>query len=145
MLSNETTRKVGYGENDSVLGVSFVQVDTVILEVISQEDAYWRIESKDVYTGKGWERSEASVYIPLENDTIAWQPFSPHTVETETRQATITRTGHSGLSKIPLPYGAQQIRSDQSGAFFLLDGFSGMMESEGGEYQWLTYQTIYEK
>ncbi|GAA0292830.1 transglutaminase-like putative cysteine protease [Gracilibacillus halotolerans] len=145
VLSDQTTRKVGYGENDSVLGGSFVQDDTVILEVVSQEDVYWRIESKDVYTGKGWERSEASVYLPLENATVPWQSFSTDAVSTETRQVTVTRSGHSGLSKVPLPYGVQEIQSEQTGAIFMLDQFSGMMESEGGEYQWLTYQVDYEK
>ncbi|MFP7201299.1 transglutaminase domain-containing protein [Lysinibacillus halotolerans] len=49
--------KVGYGENDSRLGGSFVADDTVVFLVESETKQYWRVETKDIYTSKGWEQS----------------------------------------------------------------------------------------
>lgn len=144
-LSDQGVKKVGYGENDSVLGGSFVQDDTVVLEVVAQDRLYWRIESKDLYTGKGWVRSKDIVYKPLENTTFTWQSFSPNAVDTETKQATVTRAGHSSLSKVPLPYGTKEIISELGNTVFMLDEYSGMIEAEGSEYHWLTYQLTFEK
>ncbi|QCR33912.1 transglutaminase family protein [Lysinibacillus sp. SGAir0095] len=50
-------RKVGYGENDSRLGGSFVADDTVVFLAEAETKQYWRVETKDVYTSKGWEDS----------------------------------------------------------------------------------------
>ncbi|WAA12591.1 DUF4129 domain-containing transglutaminase family protein [Fervidibacillus halotolerans] len=51
-------KKVGYGEDDSRLGGPFIQDDTSVFIVNSPEPQYWRVETKDLYTGKGWEKSE---------------------------------------------------------------------------------------
>lgn len=47
----------GYALDDSMLGGPQVMDDTVVLEVHAAEAAYWRGESKDLYTGRGWEVS----------------------------------------------------------------------------------------
>ncbi|WP_163102945.1 DUF4129 domain-containing transglutaminase family protein [Peribacillus alkalitolerans] len=52
---DEGTKKVGYGEDDSKLGGDFEEDDTVIFTATADTKHYWKIESKDVYTGKGWE------------------------------------------------------------------------------------------
>ncbi|WP_157951010.1 DUF4129 domain-containing transglutaminase family protein [Peribacillus acanthi] len=51
----EGTKKVGYGEDDSKLGGDFEEDDTVIFTATADTKHYWKVESKDVYTGKGWE------------------------------------------------------------------------------------------
>ncbi|AQQ52419.1 DUF4129 domain-containing transglutaminase family protein [Planococcus lenghuensis] len=50
--------KIGYDQDDSRLGGSFVGDDTVVLRAESGSGQYWKIESKDVYTSHGWELSE---------------------------------------------------------------------------------------
>ncbi|KGR77221.1 transglutaminase-like domain-containing protein [Ureibacillus sinduriensis] len=50
-------KKVGYGENDSELGGSFIADDTVVFLAEASTKQYWRVETKDVYTSKGWEDS----------------------------------------------------------------------------------------
>lgn len=47
-------RKVGYGADDAHLGGAIVEDNRVVLRVRTTALAYWRGESKDVYTGKGW-------------------------------------------------------------------------------------------
>lgn len=50
-------RTVGYGEDDSLLGGDFNHNDTPVFIAEIENPNYWRIESKDVYTGHGWEES----------------------------------------------------------------------------------------
>ncbi|RAK14095.1 transglutaminase superfamily protein [Anoxybacillus vitaminiphilus] len=67
-------KKIGYGTNDSRLGGPFVADDTVVFYAEAKKRHYWRVETKDVYTGKGWEASE-SVEIHTferENDVLKW-------------------------------------------------------------------------
>lgn len=51
--SNETS-KVGYGSDDSQLGGPFIGDERVVFEAKTASRQYWRVETKDVYTGKGW-------------------------------------------------------------------------------------------
>ncbi|WP_054950870.1 transglutaminase TgpA family protein [Numidum massiliense] len=52
-----STRKIGYGGNDSYLGGSFTQDETVVFEATVDEPFYWRGEAKDRYDGHGWFQS----------------------------------------------------------------------------------------
>ncbi|WP_163538368.1 transglutaminaseTgpA domain-containing protein [Gracilibacillus sp. YIM 98692] len=126
-------KKVGYGENDSRLGGSFVQDDSPVFEALANDRLYWRIESKDVYTGKGWERSAELEYEPINNHNISWRSFSD-SVETTSENTFIQRSENSQLSKVAYPYGAREIRS-RDGIHFFQDNQSGMMEYELSEQQ----------
>ena len=48
--------KSGYGTDDSQLGGSFVQDDTPVFEAKVANKQYWKIETKNTYTSKGWEQ-----------------------------------------------------------------------------------------
>ncbi|WP_050613845.1 DUF4129 domain-containing transglutaminase family protein [Bacillus testis] len=55
---NEThVSKVGYGVDDRRLGGGFEKDDTVVFKATVGTKHYWRVESKDFYTGKGWIKS----------------------------------------------------------------------------------------
>lgn len=60
-------KKIGYDEDDSQLGGSFVGDDTVVFIAHATTKQYWRVETKDVYTSKGWETSHSDelASIPL--------------------------------------------------------------------------------
>jgi transglutaminase-like putative cysteine protease len=47
-------RKIGYGEDDTHLGGSFIGDKSTVFKVISNGKHYWKVETKDKYTGKGW-------------------------------------------------------------------------------------------
>lgn len=47
----------GYDPDDSRLGGSFVQDSTVIFKAAVSNKQYWRIETKNTYTSKGWEQN----------------------------------------------------------------------------------------
>ena len=48
--------KSGYDTNDSTLGGSFVQDSTLVIEAKVASEQYWKIETKNTYTSKGWEQ-----------------------------------------------------------------------------------------
>ncbi|MDJ0331416.1 transglutaminase domain-containing protein [Planococcus sp. S3-L1] len=53
--SGGTIGRIGYGVDDSRLGGSFVGDDTAVFRAEVSEGQYWKVESKDIYTTKGWE------------------------------------------------------------------------------------------
>ncbi|ASK61194.1 hypothetical protein CFK37_02790 [Virgibacillus phasianinus] len=118
-------RKVGYGEDDTRLGGSFIQDDTPVFQVTTEEEQYWRIETKDVYTGKGWENSHEPEYIKQDPQNILLKTFD-ESVETETFTATLQFTGNVQIPKVIYPYGIERFRVAQP-IDLLLDNQSGSM------------------
>ncbi|PEA83719.1 transglutaminase TgpA family protein [Bacillus pseudomycoides] len=81
--------KIGYGLDDSQLGGPFKADNTIVFTAQTQNKQYWRVETKDFYTGKGWEVSEKpkKVSFKNKNDVVRW--YEQNT-KTETTEATIT-------------------------------------------------------
>lgn len=55
--ASQSVATVGYGENDTQLGGPFAGDDTIVYEIETPIRQYWRVETKDLYTSKGWEQS----------------------------------------------------------------------------------------
>ncbi|MEK5037015.1 DUF4129 domain-containing transglutaminase family protein [Sporosarcina sp. FSL K6-3457] len=66
--SGASVSKSGYDTDDTTLGGSFTQDDTVVFEVKVASKQYWKIETKNTYTSKGWEQVPANenqaIYAP---------------------------------------------------------------------------------
>ena len=100
------TQKVGYGTNDERLGGSFVADDTLVFQVVSPRQQYWRVETKDIYTSKGWESSsdEDDEQVFNAGETIKHSiPVGP----TEANE-TVDVTNLSTHSFLLQPYGVIQ-------------------------------------
>ncbi|GEM01920.1 Transglutaminase-like enzyme, putative cysteine protease [Halolactibacillus halophilus] len=69
--SGETNRRIGYGEDDSVLGGSLSDNDALVFTASIDAPNYWRVDAKEVYTGTGWERVEEPDYRPYRNTESA--------------------------------------------------------------------------
>lgn len=52
--STTSVSTVGYGDNDESLGGPFVEDSTIVYEIKTPIRQYWRVETKDFYTSKGW-------------------------------------------------------------------------------------------
>lgn len=68
-------RRAGYGSDDSNLGGPFVGDNTVVFRAEVEQRHYWKVETKDLYTGKGW-----NVLVPEsfnENSFIDFSKGSP--------------------------------------------------------------------
>ncbi|MFP7494457.1 DUF4129 domain-containing transglutaminase family protein [Terribacillus saccharophilus] len=105
-------QKVGYGENDSTLGGPFVQDNTLAFWAATEAEGYWRVDSKDVYTGKGWERSrEASTQAFQSGDPVDIDLYTDD-VATEAREAIVHPSQNQVLDRLVYPYGVQTFFSD---------------------------------
>lgn len=64
----EAIAKSGYSPDDSRLGGPFLVDQSPVFEAVVDKKQYWKIETKDTYTSKGWEQSDigeqAVVYYP---------------------------------------------------------------------------------
>jgi len=116
--SESMVQKVGYGEDDSRLGGSFIQDDTPVFRAEAADEHYWRIETKDLYTGKGWEVSAEPDYEIQPNGEISLDSFS-NQVETEQREATLQFYPDSGIDKVLYPYGITDVESERPVQFLL--------------------------
>ncbi|MGP4076007.1 transglutaminaseTgpA domain-containing protein [Halobacillus sp. K22] len=103
-------QKVGYGENDSRLGGSFIQDDTRVFTAMADGERYWRIESKDTYTGKGWEDTLEEPVQTVSPDNIPFQTFTDE-VEVEEQQSLIELTSEADFRKLVYPYGVTSVDS----------------------------------
>ncbi|MBB5172574.1 transglutaminase TgpA family protein [Texcoconibacillus texcoconensis] len=54
-------QQVGYSDDDSELGGGFSQNTRTVFHAETDQVGYWRGESKNIYTGRGWEADEALV------------------------------------------------------------------------------------
>ena len=102
-----TAKKVGYGEDDSQLGGSFEQDNERVFKAYTKTENYWRVETKDIYTGKGWENDssdEEEMKVIESNNHIPLTTFSEH-VETNEHHALIIMAETFELPKLVYPYG----------------------------------------
>ncbi|MBH0231480.1 DUF4129 domain-containing transglutaminase family protein [Halobacillus yeomjeoni] len=102
-------QKVGYGENDSRLGGSFVQDDTPVFKALADGRRYWRIESKDTYTGKGWEDTLAQPVNDVGN--VQYKTFTDQ-VETEEKSSFIRMERGASFNKLVYPYGLSSLNEE---------------------------------
>src|SRR5699024_4130072 len=103
-----TSHKGGYREDDSKLGGSFEQDDTVVFQATTQKPHYWRIDTKDVYTGKGWEQSTDPTYERQTDGKISLKTFSKQ-VEKEELETVVDVSDQIPLRKVLYPYGITSI------------------------------------
>ncbi len=91
-------QKVGYGTDDSRLGGGFVQDYSTVFQAVAKNDHYWRVETKDTYTGKGWKKSSEPSFQPQQNGNISLETFQD-SVETEQWTDTVSFQGDKSLKK----------------------------------------------
>ncbi|WP_079525800.1 DUF4129 domain-containing transglutaminase family protein [Halobacillus hunanensis] len=138
-------QKVGYGENDSRLGGSFVQDDTVVFQALAANKQYWRIESKDTYTGKGWEDTLDKPVKNVSPDNIEFQTYTDQ-VETEEQVALLNFTDDAEFNKLVYPYGIQELERFPDPFTIALHENTGEMDTllEGNPDQVQRYITQYD-
>ncbi|WP_141434315.1 DUF4129 domain-containing transglutaminase family protein [Bacillus sp. 03113] len=127
---------VGYGTDDSRLGGPFKGDDTIVFTSEVDTEHYWRIESKDIYTGKGWvSSSEGVTRIPFEDRADV--PFSliNENAGIVSEEETSNVKKRQEFSYMMYPLGLQQIHA----------GFNNSFEMEpttGKIYSLEAYSTV---
>ncbi|MCP3028389.1 transglutaminase domain-containing protein [Halobacillus sp. A5] len=121
-------QKVGYGENDSRLGGGFVQDDTPVFQALADDDQYWRIESKDTYTGRGWEDTLDGDTSAVSADDLEFDTVTEE-VETEERTSLLNFTGEANFNKLVYPYGAQSLEQFPNNTALELHNYTGEIDT----------------
>ncbi|WP_404451301.1 DUF3488 and transglutaminase-like domain-containing protein [Virgibacillus necropolis] len=144
MDTGSTFRRVGYGEDDTKLGGSFIQDQTPVFHVTTAEEQYWRIETKDVYTGKGWVNSSKPEYIKQDPNNISLKTFD-ESVETEELRAFFEFTGNVQIPKVIYPYGINKLNT-ATPIDLLLDEHSEELVTKFNDHEFFldTYSMTYE-
>lgn len=121
--------KIGYGLDDSQLGGPFKADNTIVFTAQTQNKQYWRVETKDFYTGKGWEVSEnpKKVSFKNKNDVVSW--YEKNT-RTETAKATITM--QNSYSHLTYPTGLVSVEAS-SDVSYSVDPFSEKIYTMHGD------------
>lgn len=87
-----TFKKVGYDNNDSNLGGPFIQDESMVFMAETNEKYYWRGDSKDTYTGLGWEKGKVEYESILNPGTHEWNDKLFTNVETKKVEAKLRFT-----------------------------------------------------
>lgn len=96
-------KKVGYDNNDERLGGPFLQDNTMVFIATTNERSYWRGDSKDVYTGVGWEKEKASYESILDPQNHEWKEVLFHGFETKKVEATLEFKGPQQFATVFYP------------------------------------------
>ena len=108
--SGSGLKRMGYSENDSILGGPLQQNFEKVFVAKDGDPHYWLISTKDTYTGKGWEQAENSFSFPIEEAFIL--PSSRQ----ETKEFILHRS--NDFDYVSYPYQTLQIVSEE-GNFFM--------------------------
>ncbi len=72
--SGEVLQRIGYGDNDERLGGGFIDDNSPVFYAAATREHYWRGETKDFYTGRGWETTtpeERKEFLYGEQNAVA--------------------------------------------------------------------------
>ncbi|MGQ8812111.1 transglutaminase TgpA family protein [Bacillus sp. NA_165.1] len=120
---------IGYGLDDSRLGGPFKADPTIVFTARTQNKQYWRVETKDFYTGKGWEISENPKKISFKNknDVVSW--YEQNT-KMKTTEATITM--QKSYPHLTYPAGLVSVEA-ASDVSYSVDSFSEKIYTMNGD------------
>lgn len=101
--------RTGFGEDDEVLGGALMDDSTVLFRATQDWPHYWRVDSKDVYTGKGWlQHSAYSPQITEGTELAVTHSETANFLRSQEIEMSIASTA----TYLPLPYGNSQITLD---------------------------------
>ncbi|HHY75047.1 MAG TPA: DUF4129 domain-containing protein [Bacillus bacterium] len=137
-------KKIGYDVDDSKLGGAFTNDYTTVFTAEVKKAHYWRIESKDFYTGKGWEVSEKFPQILIDKDNIHLSIFENVTKENNLK-ANITIENAGSYPHIAYPSGIRSLKTEQN-VQLLAEPFTGKLftEKNGDVVQLRSYEITYD-
>lgn len=134
--------RIGYGVDDSQLGGSFIGDDTPVFRATVANGQYWKVESKDIYTTKGWELTEnvgdSFLYGNGEFISTDFEPGEP-----ALRDNALVSMEQS-FPFVLYPYGTESILMDQN-VDYQYDSADQRIEtySDGTEIEPEVYEVAY--
>ena len=145
--ATEGMKKIGFSQNDEKLGGGFVEDDTDVFTHVSADRHYWRVETKDVYTGKGWEVSDPEAKLEELTNVAEKLSWTDERVETESLTSSVTIDESYGHFHLMYPLGLTSIRTDQAMSFYLNQNtelITPFLDNEGSREEFMTYEVSYD-
>ncbi|MBK1965892.1 transglutaminase domain-containing protein [Listeria ivanovii subsp. londoniensis] len=103
-----TTRTVGYSEDDTELGGAVKKDNATVFKARTDNGHYWRVESKRIYTGVGWANEKSTELQQFSSG----DDFPISLSEETTGDAKTAEISFEASSEyVPYPYGTQTINS----------------------------------
>ncbi|MDQ0428791.1 transglutaminase-like putative cysteine protease [Planomicrobium stackebrandtii] len=104
--------RIGYGVDDSRLGGSFIGDDTAVFQAEVSEGQYWKVESKDYYTTKGWELTEnvGESFVYGNSETVETDFVLDEEEELESARLSMEQ----GFPFVLYPYGTESFTMEES-------------------------------
>lgn len=123
-----TISRTGFSENDERLGGPILDDNQIVFEAIQSTAHYWRVESKAVYTGLGWQDNVSdgdSTSINSSNELIrASTDYNGELADSESISLSILNEG----SYVPVPYGNFQVAIQDGASGFEINNDSGRLD-----------------
>lgn len=113
---NSGIKRIGYGVNDSRLGGPFIMDESPVFTAALQEVQYWKVETKEIYTGKGWESNGDSIDLqevnPVNIDfNSAHLDFYKDSVEQESLSVKINMEQDANFQFVVMPGEPKNIKA----------------------------------
>ncbi len=135
------SKRVGYGPDDSRLGGSMIGDSSVVFKTKVESAHYWKVETKDVYTGKGWVQSQQ------ETESVGFLPESKVPIASTLENGAVQKTEQTSFVRqikpyphIMYPFGVTTIRAEADYRFELdptiekIQSFAGNAPSGINDY-----------
>ncbi|MBC1579728.1 transglutaminase domain-containing protein [Listeria seeligeri] len=107
-LGINTTRTVGYSEDDTELGGAVKKDNATVFKARTDNGHYWRVESKRIYTGVGWANEKSTELQQFSSgDNFPIQLSEETAGEAKTAEISF----EASSEYVPYPYGTQAINS----------------------------------
>ncbi|MEO2077099.1 MAG: transglutaminaseTgpA domain-containing protein [Bacillus sp. (in: firmicutes)] len=116
--------RIGYGTDDSALGGPFIGDNNPVFQYQGNGKTYWKMETKDMYTGKGWLASGSTPIEFRQEDLVPVFSY-PSTVETIKESVSVRAHVNYSYNYIMYPAGIKKVVKiqpvDQDGNKFFVD------------------------
>lgn len=134
--NGEGVSKVGYDPDDTQLGGPFKQDDSLVFEAYVDSRQYWKMETKNTYTSKGWIQSSSEENSLLQgrySEQIGGQVLVPPMQRSDMEM-------YEPLPILPYPYGFESLQTTE-GIIYHQEWGTGKLTLNFDEPLDMTYRT----
>lgn len=105
--------KVGFSDNDNQLGGPISDDPLILFTAKQTSEHYWRVETKNYFTGKGWKNTSEAVSVS--NEPLLTISTNPEYQDTTDIETTITLSFNYQKEYLPYPYGRVSVPLNEIG------------------------------
>ncbi|MBP3039345.1 DUF4129 domain-containing protein [Bacillaceae bacterium Marseille-Q3522] len=146
LQGGRTIQKVGYDSDDSRLGGPFVSSDEVVFMSEMEEEHYWKVETKEIYTGKGWETAADNSNRRIFADDVPINTFYSGSANTLFEEQTSTLYAVKKYPHVAYPHGIKEIQAEEETSFGVVEYLEKIYSYRGNQVEPLDeYTVVYDK